>query len=510
MLRFFKSRSRRIFLINLEGLTVFELQKDCLTQVARFTDEAPGHEKFNSYLAENPQSPVTIMVDSISEDFIVEKVPHVNPTDRRSFLARKSNQNFRGLDYRSAKIVGRESSGRKNDKVLFSAIGKNQALEPWVKALLQQEIPIRSITTPAYALANLVKAMGLKDYDRLLLVNWEVSGIRHTFFERGKTMFSRLTPLPGINDLDLAKAIIDDCNQSNDYLERIGLISFEDSMDVHVITPKLSDDIFAEIPSNKNFSRIVHHNSVDMLDPARFKGPEESITAVMLCLDWAIRGNELANTYASRSAMRFHELFAARRMIYTLASILFLAGIANASPMVFDALDRRNNIEDISNQIVPVRNQYEALTAQFPATPIPSEAMELAVGTFNRIVNQAESPFQLLATFSQVLTDYPAVDLNRIVWRLGDPEQQQELTQVLLNNQARLTVDAYGVLQGSRSIGESDRMLRRFIDALNAVDGIIATPLSLPIDNSMDSELSATLDDSVGSAEFGIRISRGS
>jgi hypothetical protein len=502
----FTPKTRRIFLINLEGLSIFELHKDCLTHVARFSDEPTGHENFKAYLAENRQLPVTILVDSISEDFIIEKVPHVSPTDRRSFLARKSAQHFRGLDYKSAKIVGRETGGRKDDKVLFSAVGKNQALEPWVKALLQQEIPIRSITTPAYALAALIKAMGLGDQERVLLVNWEVSGIRHTYFERGKTMFSRLTPLPEGSEVDLADTIIEACNQSNDYLERIGLIGFDESMDVHVITPILPDNIFADIPANKNFKRIEHHNSIDMMEPARFSGPESSITAIMLCLDWAIRGHELNNLYASRSVTRFQELFAARRVIYTLSLIFLIAGIANATPIALDALNRRDNIEQLSGQLQPIQVQYDALTAQFPETPIPSEAMELAVGTFELIDRQAETPFALLATLSHVLDQYPTVRLRSLVWHLRDPESTLSVTQMLLDNQAQLTIDVTGVLQSNTSIGESDRQLRSFISALDNVQGLRVNPLSMPVENNPDSGVSTVIDDREVNVDFAIRI----
>jgi hypothetical protein len=319
-------------------------------------------------------------------------------------------------------------------------------------------------------------------------------------------MFSRLTPLPEGSEADLADTIIEACNQSNDYLERIGLIGFDESMDVHVITPILPDDIFADIPANKNFKRIEHHNSIDMMDPARFGGPESSITAVMLCLDWAIRGHELSNLYASRSVTRFQELFAARRVIYTLSVVFLIAGIANATPIALNALNRRDNIERLSSQLQPIQAQYDALTAQFPETPIPSEAMELAVGTFELIDRQAETPFALLATLSQVLDQYPTVRLRSLVWHLRDPESTLSVTQMLLDNQAQLTIDVTGALQSNSSIGDSDRQLRSFINALDNVEGLRVTPLSMPVENTPDSGVSTVIDDREVNVDFAIRI----
>ncbi|MEQ9209410.1 MAG: hypothetical protein RLN96_06145, partial [Pseudomonadales bacterium] len=182
--------------------------------------------------------------DSIAEDFLVEKVPHVGPLDRKGFLQRKTEQHFRGIDYRSARILGRESAGRKDDKVLFSAITKNLSVDNWVRILLAVEIPVESITTPAYALCKIAEEHKLQTSEKILLVNWEASGIRHTFIVNNRMMFSRLTSLPQEDEDNLALEIIQSCNQSNDYLEGVGLIGFDDSMDVHVITPFMEDSDF--------------------------------------------------------------------------------------------------------------------------------------------------------------------------------------------------------------------------------------------------------------------------
>lgn len=508
MLKYFKPRSRRIFLVNLEGLSVFAIQDDRLTHVARFSDEDTGHENFGHYLAENPATPVTILLDSIAEDFLVEEIPHVSPFDRASILKRKAGQHFRGVDYQSAKVLGRSPDNRKSDRVLFSAITKNQTLEPWVKTMLQAEVPLRSITTPAYALCRIAKDHDLLEEERVLLVNWEVSGIRHTYIENGRTLFSRLTPRPSSDEGDLAEAIIESCNQSNDYLERIGLIGFEQSMDVHVITPQLPDDIFLEIPSTRNFRRIVHHNSVALADSDHFHGAESSITANMLALDWGVRKGELANVYAPPAALRFQELFTARRLIYITAVVTLLVGLMSATPLLLDALERELRIVNVNNDIVPVQQQYDALTAQFPETPIPSEALEVAVSSFTRINSQLENPNRMLVSLSQVMAQFPGVNLTSLEWRLGAEVNDDPPTDLLLNNQAVVFMDVYGTLSGSSSIGNSDRELRRFIAALNALEGLNARAITMPIEEGPEGEVNTVINDRVVNVEFGVRMGR--
>jgi len=506
VLGFFKPKSRRIFLINLEGLSVFEVQNDRLTHVARFSDEDVGYENFRDYLSEHPTTSVTILLDSVAEDFLVEEIPHVSPFDRPALLKRKADQNFRGVDYRSAKILGRHAKNKKSDRVLFSAITKNQTLEPWVKTLLREEIPIRSITTPAYALCRIARDYGLLEESRVLLVNWEVSGIRHTYIENGRALFSRLTPRPSTDEDDLAEAIIDSCNQSNDYLERIGLVGFDQSIDVHVITPQLPDDIFAELPSNRNFRRIVHHNSVDMLDSDRFNGAESSITAVMLALDWGVRDGEFANIYAPSAALRFQELFTARRLIYIAGFVTLVVGLISATPLLFDALERQLRIAEVNNNLIPVQAQYDALTAEFPETPIPLEAMEVAVTIFNRIESQLEDPYPILTAVSQVMAEFPSVNLTNIEWRLGAEVNDEPPTTMLLENQAVSTLDIFGTLRGSDSIGNSDRELRSFISTLDALPGITARAIAMPIEEGPEGQVNTVIDGAVVDVDFGIRL----
>lgn len=508
MLQFFKPRSRRIFLVNLEGLSVFAIQNDRLTHVARFSDEETGHENFGHYLADNPPTPVTIVLDSIAEDFLVEEIPRVSPFDRAALLKRKAMQHFRGVDYQSAKVLGRSTKSRKSDRVLFSAITKNQTLEPWVKTMLQCEVPLRSITTPAYALCRIAKDHGLLEEERVLLVNWEVSGIRHTYIENGRTLFSRLTPRPSTDEGDLAEAIIESCNQSNDYLERIGLIGFEQSMDVHVITPQLPDDIFAEIPSTRNFRRIEHHNSIDMADPDHFQGAERSITANMLVLDWGVRNGELDNIYAPPAALRFQQLFTARRLIYITTAVTFLVGLMSSTPLLLDALERELRIVDVTNEIIPIQQQYDALTAQFPETPIPSESLEVAVSTFSRINAQLENPNLMLVSLSQVMAQFPGINLTSFEWRVGAEVSDDAPTDLLLSNQAVVVMDVYGTLSGSSSIGNSDRQLRRFIAALNELDGVNARAIAMPIEEGPDGEVNTVINDRVVDVAFGVRMGR--
>jgi len=501
-----KKKSKRIALINSEGLSVFVLQKHTLVHDAWFSDEDVGYENFRYYLAEAAPTPITLVVDSVAEDFLADSLPHVSIYDRKGFLNRKCDQHFRGLEYRSANVVGRDKTGRKNDKVLFSALTKNQILDPWVRVLLQMEIPVQSITTPPFALVKVAQKHELLTSKAVLLVNWEASGIRQTFIINEKMMFSRLSQVQAGPDEDLAGQIIESCNQSKDYLERIGLLAFDQPLDLHIITPQLQDADFLPYSESRYFASVHHHNSVAMLGTEYFNGPEQSMTAVLLCLDWGVRDGLLANQYAPPPVLRFYELGQVRKYLglFCLGAMIASAGVS--LPLLLDALERRDRAAGLRADILPIQSQYDALTSQFPETPIPFETMELAVSNHDLILSQARNPVEIMRLVSEVIGRRPAIVLNSMEWRLNGAQENSVLTSALLEGSTSISLDLFGILMGSGSIGDSDRELRAFIAALNNIAGATAVPISLPIESGPDGAVSTVIDGEAVDVEFAISV----
>lgn len=503
--KFGRKRSKRIALIDEDGLSVFVLDKGQLVHDAKFSDEDFGHENFRYYLAEHARTPITVLVDTVAEDFIVESLPHVSYYDRKGFLNRKSLQHFRGLDYRSSSVVDREKGGRKNDKVLFSALTKNQVVESWLRAMLQEEIPIQGVTTPAFALCKVAEHFDFLSEGCTLIVNWEKTGIRQTFVNQKKMMFSRLSQLPSGERIDLAAEIMDSCIQSKDYLERIGLLKFDQRLDLHIITPQLTEIDFESHRDNGNFHSIQHHRPADMLSTDEYNGPEETKTAVLLCLNWGVRSGQLANRYGGPSVQRFYDLGQVRRIIYTFSISALILSIGVSLPLFFDAVVSNSRIDSLREQTEPVRLQYDALTAQFPETPIPSDAMVLAVTTHELISGQAYDPRDLMGRVSQVVARFPAVSLSSLEWELRGRDENDEITRYLLDNEAMASIDLIGSISGG-NIATSQRQLSVFLQALGNIEGATAIPISLPVESGPDGEVSTVIDDVAIDADFAIRV----
>jgi hypothetical protein len=504
----FQPSAKRILLINFDGMSIYTLEGVRLVHVARFSAEDEGYENFQLYLSNNKKTPVTILVDSVSEDFVVESVAHTNAMDRPALLKRKTDQHFRGAEYRSARIVGRAVGGRKDDRVLFSALTKGKGVDPWVQVLLAEEVPIQSITSPAFALCKVAKHYNLMTSSSILLVNWEQSGIRQTLIEGDKVIFSRLTPLPTYQSVEPAELIIETCQQCEEYLERIGLVPFDLKLDVHIITPNLDSHDFAKFLGHRSFGLIEHHNSVDMIQINRFSGAQKEITAVLLCLDWGIRTGLLTNIYAPSPAMRFYHLKQARRFISALSIAMMILGIILSAPVLIGSYDRGRNINRISSEIAPLKQNYDELIAAFPATPIPSDAMALAVSTFNRIHNQVENPTEILIEIGRVMSRFPSISLSSIDWNLVPAEDSADFTDYVLANDLVLDVKLFGVLNSARDVQDSDARLKRLIESLEEIENVTVSIIEQAVETSTASEIITLLTDESTNAQFAISLIR--
>jgi len=497
---------KRIILINFEGLTVYGLDNDRLMKLAVFIDDDVGHDKFRTYIIDESLIKISMVIDSPAEDFIIEKVVHVSPYERKSFLNRKLEQHFRNVEFRSAKVLGRDESGRRDDRVLFSAITQTRSIDNWIRVMLEEEVSIKSITSPAFAICKVARELGLDTRNDMLLVNWQRNGIRQSLISNHKLMFSRLTPLPIDAGADLPKAILEATLQSKDYLERIDLLKTDQAPELHVVSPVLEDDAFENQPNAADFGGIVHHNSIDLMPIEKYGGPQNEITAILLCLDWGVRNGAFGNIYASPASMRFTKLRLQRNLVaLACLVVLSVAGLIT-SPVLDEALQSRANFQSITQGMLPIQQQYDDLTAQFPATPIPSEALALVVNTYDMIDSQNHHPNELLSAVSDVIAQHPTISLTSLVWNLKGDEQYFELNSAILADNAVVELELYGEQVGTSSYENSDMRLRDFMDALSGIQGASVIPISLPIESGPEAAVSAIVGDEVVNSSFALSV----
>jgi len=169
-----------------------------------------------------------------------------------------------------------------------------------------------------------------------------------------------------------------------------------------------------------------------------------------------------------------------------------------SAPVLTDTLQSQSNYRAITADMQPVQQQYDELTAQFPATPIPSEAMALVVNNYDLIGDQNHYPMELLSEISQVVAQHPTINLSSIVWKLIADEQFSDINTAILANNATIELELYGAQLGSNGYENSDSRLRAFMDSLSTIEGATVTAIRLPVETGPNASVTAV----VGGGEF--------
>ena len=129
-----------------------------------FANHEDGHAAFAAFLQQYPSIPVYLMADAVEEDYRLESVPHTSGMAKRELIARKLNQFYRGLYYRTAHFVSRDKDKRKDDNYLFVALNNDDFIEGWINVIQSLNVQLVGI----YLLPMLSKQL-IKQFKLVLL-----------------------------------------------------------------------------------------------------------------------------------------------------------------------------------------------------------------------------------------------------------------------------------------------------------------------------------------------------
>ncbi|MFT7246543.1 MAG: hypothetical protein ACI82A_003920, partial [Candidatus Azotimanducaceae bacterium] len=125
----------RIFYFSGYRMTVFDWDGKTLISSRDFIPNTAGFADFEYLLQQSIKMPARLLVDMIEEDFRRETIPHVNIFDRRSLINRLIDKHYRDEPYVHAKVLDRSKVGRKDDRVILSALTNTALLAPWLERI---------------------------------------------------------------------------------------------------------------------------------------------------------------------------------------------------------------------------------------------------------------------------------------------------------------------------------------------------------------------------------------
>ena len=228
--------AKRVFFLSSGRLVAHHWQRGQFAERYVFRADEDGLTQFAQYLQSTPPDPVSLLVDVVEEEFREETVPHVMGTDRRALLRNKKTRLFRDATYSYAMLQGRESEGRRDDRVLFTALIRPDMLAPWLGQLARLKIPLTGIYSLPLLSEMLLKKLKVSGSHVLLVSMHSTGGLRQSFLQDQRLKLSRLAITPDVGQARYPSYILGEVEKLRRYLGSLRLLSRETPLEVHVIS----------------------------------------------------------------------------------------------------------------------------------------------------------------------------------------------------------------------------------------------------------------------------------
>ena len=207
------------------------------------------------------------------------------------------------------------------------------------------------------------------------------------------------------------------------------------------------------------------------------------------------------------------------------ALLLIALSLVISTPLLLESWDFSKQQTALQAQTQPLVVEYDILSQRFPATPIPSQEMALVVESTEQIINQSFSPTDAMAFISSKLVSSPALQLTEITWSLEsttvDPfdleaaqmrylglqnDTNNSFKAAILDQRTILRIRISGIAYSSGSYREAQQQVQLFADALEQNSGVTVTPVIMPTNVRVDTEVTTTIDNNELRAPFVLQL----
>ncbi len=385
-----------------------------LDWLAEIPSTEEGLQRFSGLLTQHGNLPVTLIVDSVDEDYRLETLPHVLGRARQELLTRKLRQIFRNAPYSAAIQQGRASEGRRDDRYLMVSLTDSEWLHPWVAEIRKHNVPFAGMTLMSLAAENVLKRLKVSA-PHVLLASRQSAGLRLSYFQQGRLRFSRLTRTDNAGNSNLN--IADEVSKTQLYLSSQRIFPREARLTVVLLD--LSNTLLsaqASLSADPQFeTRLLNADEIGrrLGIPAALmaNAPEVVYLAAM-----EPRFQNLAPSTLSR-AFRLHQI---RWGLFMAGSAALVSGAAMAGWNWLQVRADTAQMQRIEASIRQDEALYRETLKQFPNVPLSAESLSRLVETAGRIEAANHTPRRAYEVLSSVLDRHPDILLDRLSWDSSD------------------------------------------------------------------------------------------
>ncbi len=423
---------RHLLYLGSTGLQIARVQRGQVSLTSHL-DPADGQPALATWLHGHPRAHCTLLVDLPDESYHLEALPLVGRRDRRPLIARRQAQLRLDTPYITHQSLGRSTDaqpgGAPQEKILFAAINRPAAVQPWLAAFQQSQRALDGVSMAAHLAAHL--APQLAGLPPLALLVWvSPAGLRVSCLDGGQLRFSRLTPANAAAGAERWQTCHAEARRTHQYLVGQRAIDRNQATPVYVLAhPRDHAALGNACPDTGE----LHFQAIDLPALAGrcgLRSPIDDSDSLPLLLHLAGRSRNLPQLAPSARG-RPHRLADPTTGIGALASALLAVSLVISTHNLLEARQLRQQADSALAESLAEEARARSLQGATPRLPRPAGALQ---ADFARLASlQPFSPG--LITFLHRLADgldtLPDVELSTLEWSLTADTPQPGATAVI-------------------------------------------------------------------------------
>ena len=419
---------RRVLLFDGTQITALHWKSGVVKDEGNFSADTLGLEAFEAYLLKNHKSLFYLLADVSEEGFQLENIPYVQGSDRAALLKRRLGQYFYGTplsvgislgrtdaNTTKASIEGQETK-RRDEQVLFAALTRPEAFEPWLNILASASVPLAGLYSVPLVFANNVSSF-IDKRDTCLLISISAGGLRQTYFEHGKMHFSRLTPLTSLVPDEVAASCLMEATKTYQYLVGQRQIKRGTTLTT-VITA--GDDLAAPLQAACRSNGEIDFEVTALSALAKNAGVKTPPAGSSI--DYVLVHRLLTRLpkyqFAPREHRRLFNLWQLRAGIQGTAFALLFAALLLGGRFTLQWFDLSQRNQQLQRQVSEDTQRYQSLLTSLPKIALGPDELRSAITGFEHLQKRSDGFTPLLAHLGKTLSEMPSIELLKLDWTL--------------------------------------------------------------------------------------------
>ena len=411
----FKFFKRRLLFLSAQKAAVYHWENGNLGSSYLFDVNEEGRNNFERYLRESANTPMYIMVDIFDEEYRRDTVPHVFGPDRKAILERKKGRLFRDTQYQYTKVQGRETSGRRDDRIFLSAITNPALVDQWTALLDKYKVPLAGIHSLPLFTESIVSEIP-QPSDYMLVVSMQsIGGLRQTFLQNGEFRISRLVQLPRYGTIPYAPYIEEEIEKIKRYLASLRLVSQDEPLNIYFL---LAGSLLQEMKGMYEDSSVTRYHFLDINELAGKAGLTLNLNTPFSDQYFAYHflKKRQPNFYGTSSNLRYSTLRNIRLGMLAASALLLLSSMGWSGYNFMGGLTLKQSSLAAESKTNFYQTRYNVARGRLPKTPVEPAELQVAVDLAETLNKHKTSPLPMIQAISKGLNHFPNVKLGTFQW----------------------------------------------------------------------------------------------